>query len=58
MCLSKANPINGDDLRDVIASLREIAEQFEQRVLTQATDSFAKKLAKSAQNVSCEYTDR
>ena len=58
MCLSTANPINAEDLRDVIAALKEIADQIEQSVMTRAIDSLAKKLSNSAEYVSWEYSDR
>ncbi|XP_059916874.1 BH3 interacting domain death agonist isoform X2 [Gadus macrocephalus] len=46
-----ANPINAEDLRDVIAALKEIADQIEQSVMTRAIDSLAKKLSNSAEYV-------
>uniref|UniRef100_A0A8C5F504 BH3-interacting domain death agonist n=1 Tax=Gadus morhua TaxID=8049 RepID=A0A8C5F504_GADMO len=55
MCLSTANPINAEDLRDVIAALKEIADQIEQSVMTRAIDSLAKKLSNSAEYVTHGY---
>ncbi|CAL8355476.1 unnamed protein product [Lota lota] len=46
-----ANQINAEDLGELTATLREIADQFEQSVLRRATASLAKKLDNSTTNM-------